>query len=49
VLASFYRLTVFGKNQKANLSIAERNALAALVKLLIQAAGLNAYSPPVEH
>ena len=35
-----YLLTVFGKNEKANLSIAERNALAALVKLLIQAAGL---------
>ena len=35
-----YLLTVFGKNEKANLSIAERNALAALVKLLTQAAGL---------
>ncbi len=35
-----YLLTVFGKNEKANLTAAERNALAALVKLLIEAAGV---------
>ena len=32
-----YLLTVFGKNEKANLSAAERNALAKLAKLLISA------------
>ena len=31
-----YLLTVFGKNEKANLSKAEANALSKLVKLLIQ-------------
>ena len=35
-----YLLTLFGKNEKANLSAAERNALAKLVKLLISAWGL---------
>lgn len=29
-----YLLTVFGKNEKANLSAAERNELAALVRVL---------------
>ena len=32
-----YLLTVFGKNEKANLTKAEANALSKLVKLLIQA------------
>jgi hypothetical protein len=32
-----YLLTVFGKNEKANLSKAEANALSKLVKLLVQA------------
>lgn len=36
-----YLLTMFGKNEKANLSAAERNALAKLVKLLVSASGLN--------
>lgn len=31
-----YLLTVFGKGEKANLSKAERNELAKLVKLLVQ-------------
>jgi len=35
-----YLLTVFGKGEKSNLSQSERNELAALVKLLIKAAGL---------
>ena len=35
-----YLLSVFGKNEKANLSAAERNSLAKLVTLLIKAAGL---------
>ena len=35
-----YLLTVFGKNEKANLSPSERNSLAALVKLLVQTSGL---------
>jgi hypothetical protein len=35
-----YVLTIFGKNEKANLSAAERNELAHLVKLLIEAAGV---------
>lgn len=35
-----YLLTVFGKNQKANLSLAERNEAAKLVKALVKAAGL---------
>ena len=33
-----YLLTIFGKNEKANLSKAERNALATLTDLLITAA-----------
>ena len=32
-----YVLTVFGKGEKANLSKAERNELAGLVKLLVRA------------
>ncbi len=32
-----YLLTVFGKSEKANLSKAERNELAKLVRLLVQA------------
>ncbi len=32
-----YLLTVFGKNEKANLSKAEANDLSKLVKLLVQA------------
>ena len=32
-----YLLTVFGKGEKDNLSQAERNALAKLVRLLVQA------------
>ena len=32
-----YLLTVFGKGEKANLSKAERNELAKLVRLLVQA------------
>jgi len=35
-----YLLTMFGKNEKANLSAAERNALAKLVRLLVLASGL---------
>jgi hypothetical protein len=35
-----YLLTVFGKNQKANLSKAEANELSKLVKLLLQASGI---------
>ena len=35
-----YLLTVFGKNEKANLTKAEANALSKLVKLLIHAAGI---------
>ena len=35
-----YLLTVFGKNEKANISQAERNALAQLVSLLVRAAGV---------
>jgi len=35
-----YLLTVFGKNEKANLTKAEANALSKLVKLLIQASGI---------
>jgi hypothetical protein len=31
-----YLLTVFAKNERANLSQAERNALAGLVGLLVQ-------------
>lgn len=31
-----YLLTVFGKNEKANLSKAEANALSKLVKLLVE-------------
>ena len=34
-----YLLTVFGKNEKANLSVAERNALAGLVFVLKRLAG----------
>ncbi len=33
-----YLLTLYGKNQKDNLSAAERNALAGLVNLLIRSA-----------
>lgn len=35
-----YLLTVFGKNERANLSKAERNELAGLVQLLLKVAGL---------
>jgi len=35
-----YLLTVFGKNEKANLTKAEANALSKLVKLLVQATGI---------
>ncbi|HET7313672.1 type II toxin-antitoxin system RelE/ParE family toxin [Salinisphaera sp.] len=35
-----YLLTVFGKNEKANLSKAERNELAQLVRLLTKTAGV---------
>lgn len=35
-----YLLTLFGKNEKENISQAQRNALASLVKLLIEAAGV---------
>ncbi len=35
-----YLLTVFGKNEKANISQAERNTLAQLVALLTKAAGV---------
>ena len=31
-----YLLTIFGKNERANLSLAERNELSQLVGLLIQ-------------
>jgi hypothetical protein len=34
-----YLLTVFGKNEKANLSRAERNELAKLVAILKSTAG----------
>ena len=33
-LMPLYLLTVFGKNEKANLSAAERNALARIVEFL---------------
>jgi len=33
-----YLLTIFGKNERANLSKAERNELAKLVDLLVQTA-----------
>lgn len=36
-----YLLSVFGKNQKANLSQAEANELSKLVKSLVKAAGVN--------
>ena len=35
-----YLLTIFGKNEKTNISQAERNALAQLVALLTKAAGV---------
>lgn len=35
-----YLLTVFGKNQKANLSKAEANELSKLVKVLVHASGI---------
>lgn len=35
-----YLLSMFGKNQKANLSRAEANELSTLVKLLVKAAGI---------
>lgn len=35
-----YLLTVFGKNEQANLSNAQRNELAGLIKLLLKVAGL---------
>ncbi len=35
-----YLLSVFGKNQKTNLSKAEANELSKLVKFLIKAAGI---------
>ncbi len=35
-----YLLTLFGKNEQANLSDAERNELAGLVELLIEESGL---------
>jgi mRNA-degrading endonuclease RelE of RelBE toxin-antitoxin system len=35
-----YLLTMFGKNEQSDLSAAERNGLAALVKLLIEESGL---------
>ena len=35
-----YLLTIFGKNEKANLTKAEANALSKLVKLLVQATGI---------
>ena len=35
-----YLLTVFGKNEKNNLTKAEANALSKLVKLLVQATGI---------
>jgi hypothetical protein len=35
-----YLLTVFGKNQKTNLSKAEANELSKLVKLLVKSAGI---------
>jgi mRNA-degrading endonuclease RelE of RelBE toxin-antitoxin system len=35
-----YLLTVFGKNEKANLTKAEASALSKLVKLLVQATGI---------
>lgn len=35
-----YLLTVFGKNQKADLSKAEASELSKLVKVLVQAAGV---------
>jgi len=35
-LMPLYLLTIFGKNERANLSLAERNELSQLVELLIQ-------------
>lgn len=35
-----YLLTIFGKNEKANLTKAEANTLSKLVKLLVQATGI---------
>lgn len=35
-----YLLTVFGKNQKANLTKAQANDLSKLVKLLVHASGI---------
>ena len=35
-----YLLTIFGKNQKANLSKAEADELSKLVKILVQASGV---------
>ncbi|ERJ19413.1 Toxin HigB-2 protein [Salinisphaera shabanensis E1L3A] len=35
-----YLLTIFGKNEKTNISQAERNALAQLVALLTKTAGV---------
>jgi mRNA-degrading endonuclease RelE of RelBE toxin-antitoxin system len=35
-LMPLYLLTIFGKNERANLSLAERNELSQLVGLLIQ-------------
>lgn len=35
-----YLLTIFGKNDQANLTKAEANELSRLVKLLVQAAGI---------
>jgi hypothetical protein len=38
--SSLYLLTIFGKNEKTNISQAERNALAQLVALLTKTAGV---------
>ena len=35
-----YLLTLYGKNEKSNLSTGERNDLAKLVNLLVRAAGI---------
>lgn len=35
-----YLLSIFGKNQKANLSKAEANELSKLVKVLVKSAGI---------
>ena len=35
-----YLLSIFGKNEKANLSGAEANELSKLVKLLLKASGI---------